>query len=109
MESVVKIVFSQLESLTFSSWETLTIYRKWFMNPSHFFSGKNLLFFGIKSLIPYQRLIIPYQVLIFREVRDLGTRKFMDKYLLRVSLLYPFVHSELAISGKMAGWGTLEL
>ena len=89
-------------------------YIKWFANPSPFnFSGKNLHFLGTKSLFPYQRLIIPYQGLIlpyqgliFQEGRDLETRKFVDKYLLRISCLYPFVHNELALSGGTTGWGT---
>ena len=29
--------YAQLELLTFSSWEILPIYRKWFMDPSPFF------------------------------------------------------------------------
>ena len=69
-------------------------------------SKRILFFFGTKSLIPYQGLILPYQGLIFREVRDLETRKFVDKYLLRISCLYPFVHNELAISGRTIGWET---
>ena len=86
--------------------EILPIYRKWFMNPSSFFSGNNLFLFGTKYLIPYQKLILPYQGLIFREVRDLGTRKFVDKYILRVSRLYLFVHNKLSISGRIVEWGT---
>ena len=97
--------YAQLELITFSSWGILRVYRKWFTKPSPFFSGKNLLF-GTKSLLPYQRLILPYQRLIFREVRDLETRKFVDKYILRISRLYPFVHNELAINGRTADWET---
>ena len=74
--------------------------------PPPFFSGKNLFFFGIKSLIPYRRLILSYQGLIFLEVRDLRIRKVVNKYLLRVSRLYPFVHNKLAMCGKTIGWGT---
>ena len=98
--------YIQLELLTFSSWGILSIYKGWFTNASPFFFGKNLLLFGTKSLIPYQRLILPYQRLIFREVRDLETRKFMDKYLLRISRLYPFVHNELSINERTASWET---
>ena len=97
--------YVQLELITFSSWGILRIYRKWFTKPSPFFSGKNLLF-GTKSLIPYQRLILPYQGLIFQEVRDLKTRKFVDKYILRIFRLYPFVHNELSINGRTIGWET---
>ena len=87
----------------------LQIYRKQFMNPSLSFFGKNLLFLGTKSLFPYQRLIFPYQGLFFRKVRNLETRKFMDKYLLRISRLYTFIHSKLSISRRTAGLGDLEL
>ena len=95
-----------MELLTFSLWGILPIYRKWFTNPSHFFSGKNIILFGTRSLIPYRRLIFPYQGLIFRELRDLETRKFMDKNLLHISLLYPFIHHKLAKSGRMTDLGT---
>ena len=98
--------YAQLELLTFSLWGILPIYRKWFTNPSHFFSGKNIFLFGTRSLIPYQRLILPYQGLIFREVRDLETRKFVDKNLLHIYLLYPFIHNELAKRGRTAKLGT---
>ena len=81
----------------------LLIYRKRFTNPFSSFFEKNLLFLGTKSIFPYQRLILPYQGLIFREIRDLETRKFMDKYFLCISRLYPFVHRELAISRRTAG------
>ena len=84
----------------------LLIYREWFTNPSPFFSRKNLLFLETKSHFPYQILILPYQGLIIQEVRDLEARKFVDRYLLRISRLYPFIHSELAISKRTVGWGT---
>ena len=90
-----------------SLWGILLIYRGWFMNPSPFFFKKNLIFFGRKSLLPYQRLILPYHRLIFREVRNLETRKFVDKYLLCISLLYSFIHNELAINGRTTDWETL--
>ena len=72
------------------------------------FSSKRISFSlgQIKYFFPYQRLILPYQILIFREVRNLETRKFVDKYLLCISLLYPFVHNELAISKRTTGWET---
>ena len=66
----------------------------------------NLMILVIKSLFPYQRLILPCQGLIFLEVRDLETRKFVDKYLLRNFLLNVFIHNELSKCGRMAGWGT---
>ena len=50
----------------FTTWEVLPIYRAWFTNL--------LLILGIKSLIPYQGLL-------FREIRDLETGKFADKHL----------------------------
>ena len=98
------------------------IYRKWFTNLSPI-SGKNLLILGIKYVfpyqgltLPYQRLILPYQGLIisyqglfFREVRDLETKKFADKYFLRISRLHLFIHNELAICRKMARLGDLKL
>ena len=84
----------------------LLIYRKQFTNPSPSFFGNNLIFSGTKSSFPYQRLILPYEGLTFREVRDLETRKFVDKYLLRISCLYPFIHIDLAISRGMAGWNS---
>ena len=67
---------------------------------------KESLTFRDKSIFPYLGLIIPYQGLIFREVKDLKTMKFVDKYLLRVSHLCPFVYNELAISGRTGGWET---
>ena len=86
--------------------EILLIYRGWFGESLPFSPERIVLFLGTKSLFPYQRLILPYQGFIFREVRVLEDRKFGDKYLLRTSRLYPFINSELAISGRVAGWWT---
>ena len=64
MEKEKKIVHTVGISLT--SWGIFPIYRGRF---------KNLpLILGIKSLFPYQGLI-------FREIRDLGTGSSIDKYL----------------------------
>ena len=73
-------------------------------SPSYF--GKESLIFRDKYIFPYLGQILPYQRLLFREVRDLGTKKFVDKYILRVLRLYPFVHNELSISRKTVDWGT---
>ena len=90
----------------------LLSYKKRFTNPSPSFFGKNLIFFRNKShffrnksLFPYKRLVLPYQGLTFQEVRDLETRKFVNKYILFISHLYPFVHSELAVSRTMVDGG----
>ena len=74
-------------------------------SPSYF--EKESLIFRDKYVFPYLGLILHYHGLIFQKVRDLGTRKFVDKYILRVSRLNPFVHNERAISERMASWGTL--
>ena len=74
--------------------------------PPPFSSERITFFFGTKCLIPYEGIILPYQELIFRELRDFRTRKFVDKYLLRIFRLYPFVHNELAISGRTTDWET---
>ena len=34
------------------------------------------------------------------------TRKFMDKYILRIFRLNVFIHNELSKCGRMVGWGT---
>ena len=60
----------------------------------------------LRLIFPYQGLILPYQRLFLREVWNLETRKFADKYPLRISRLYLFINNELAIYGRMAGWGT---
>ena len=63
----------------------------------------------IKSLIKDLSLslrdksLLPYQGFIFREVRDLETRKSVDKY------IFCIIHNELLICGKMAGKGTQDL
>ena len=45
--------------------------------------------------------------LSFWEIRDLETRKSMDKYLLpRIFCLNVFIHNEFSKCGRMAGWGT---
>ena len=66
----------------------------------------NLMILAIKSLFPYHRLILPYQGLIFLEVRDLETRKSVDKYLLHNFHLNVFIHNELSKCSRMVGWGT---
>ena len=57
--------------------------------------GNNFMILAIKSICPYQRLIRPYQGLIFREVRDLEIEKSVDKYILRIFLLNIFMHNKL--------------
>ena len=57
-------------------------------------------------IFPYQGLILPCQRLFLREVWDLKTRKFLDKYPLHISRIYLFVNNELAIYKRMVGWGT---
>ena len=37
---------------------------------------------------------------------DLETKEFVNKYLLCISHIYPFVHNELALSGGTTDWGT---
>ena len=83
------------------------------MAESSSYLKKESLIFRDKYVFPYQGLIFPYQGLIFpyrrlflREVRDLKTRKFENKYPLRISRLYLFIDNELAIYKMMAGWGT---
>ena len=49
----------------------------------------------------YSGLIFPYQGLFLRKIRDLETSKFMDNYPSRISHLYLFINSELAIHGRM--------
>ena len=45
--------------------------------------------------------------LSFWEIRDLKTRKSVDKYLLpRIFRLNIFIHNEFSKCGRMAGWGT---
>ena len=93
------------------SWKCLPSHRGGFSRfieggsrtPPPFSSERISFFFGAKCLIPYEGLILPYQGLIFRELRDFKTRKFVDKYLLRIFRFYPFVHNELAISGRTTG------
>ena len=54
--------------------------REWFTNLSSL-CRKNLLILGTKYVFPYQGLI-------FRKVRDLETRKFVDKHLLCIFRLH---------------------
>ena len=86
--------------------EILLIYRGWFGESLPLSPERISIFLGMKSLFPYQRLILPYQGLIFREVWDLEARKFGDKYFSHISLFYPFVHNELAISERTANGRT---
>ena len=94
-----------------TSWGIFLIYRKLLPNLSPI-SGRNLLFLGIiffpylGLFFSYQGLILPYQRLFLREVWDLETRKFVNKYPLRISRLYLFINNELTIYERMAGWGT---
>ena len=59
------------------------------------------MFFLIGLIFPYQGLIFPYQRLFLREVWDLETRKFVDKYPLCISRLYLFINNELVIYERM--------
>ena len=68
--------------------------------------GKESLIFRDKYVFPYLGLISLYQGLFLREIWDLETRKFMDKYPLRISRPYIFINNELDIRVRMAGWGT---
>ena len=61
------------------------------------------MFFLIWNDFPYQELIFPYQRLFLKDVWDLETRKFADKYPLRISRLYLFINNELAIYKRMTG------
>ena len=97
--------YAQLELLTFSSWETLPIYRKWFMDPSLFFLREESLLWD-KISHSLSKTNPSLSKINLQKVRDLRTRKFVDKYLLRVFRLYPFIHNKLAMSGKTVGWGT---
>ena len=67
---------------------------------------KKSLIFRDKYVFPYPGLIFPYQGLFVREIWDLEARKFMDKYPLLISRLYPFINNDLAMCGRMADWGT---
>ena len=82
-----------------TTWEILPIYRAWFTNLLLILSIKSLNFRDKTSSSPYQGLI-------FREIKDLETTKFVDKYIfLRIFRLHVFIHNKLPICGKMAGWG----
>ena len=59
--------------LTFTSWGIFLIYKAQFTNL--------LLILGIKSLNFRDKISFSYHGLIFREIRDLETGKFVDKYL----------------------------
>ena len=72
--------------------------------PSHL--GKKSSIFRDKYFFPYPGLIFPYQGLFLIEMWDLEDRKFVDKYPLRISCLYPFINDELAIYRRMASWDT---
>ena len=65
-----------------------------------------LIFPYLGLIFPYQGLILPYQILFLREVWDLETWKFADKYPLRIFYLYIFINNKIAIYGRMADWGT---
>ena len=88
--------------------DILLIYRGWFGESLHFPSEKIFFFLETKFLFPCRRLILPYQRLIFLEVRDLGARKFGDKYLFRIFLFYVLIRNKLLIWGRMAGFGDLK-
>ena len=60
------------------------------------------VFLYLGLIFPYQELITPYKKLLSREVWDLETRKFTDKYLLCISHRYLFINNELAIYERMA-------
>ena len=62
---------------------------------SPFYLGKESPIFRDKSVFPYQGLFL-------REIWDLETSKFMNKYPSRISRLYLFIYNELAIYRKMA-------
>ena len=68
--------------------------------------GKKSPIFRDTFVFSYQGLIFPYQGLFLREIWDMETRKFMDKYPSRISRLYLFINNELSIYERMAGWGT---
>ena len=70
------------------------------------FRKENLLILGIKSLLPYQRLILPYQGLILSRNNGFGHWKSSDKYHLRTFRLRILFHNELLIRGRMVNWGT---
>ena len=53
-------------------------------------------------IFPYQELILPYQRLFIREVWELETRKFVDKYPWRISRLY----LSIANLPYMEGWSS---
>ena len=71
----------------FTTWEIFPIYRAWFTNL--------ILILGIKSLIPYQRLI-------FREIRGLETRKSTDKYIF--FFFSAFMYSSITNYSYTIGW-----
>ena len=74
----------------------LPIYKAWFANLPLILGIKNILILGIIYVLPYQGLI-------FREIRDLEIGKSADKYLLCIFRLH--IHNGLPICGGMAGWG----
>ena len=59
--------------------------------------GKESPSFRDKYVFPYLELIFPYQGLFLREIWDLETMKFMDKYPSRISRLYLFINNEPVI------------
>ena len=68
--------------------------------------GKESPIFRDKYVFHYLGLIFPYQGLFLREIWELETRKFMNKYSSRISRLYLFINNEFVIYGRMTGWGT---
>ena len=68
--------------------------------------GKESPIFRVKYVFPFLGLIFPYQELFLREIWNLETRIFMDKYPFRISRRYLFINNELAIHERMASWET---
>ena len=93
--------FTQLELHTSPSWGILLIYRQWLPNlPPYLWKESPI--FRDQYVFPYLGLTFPYQGLLLREIWDLETRKFMDKYHLRISHFYLFINNDLAMCGRMA-------
>ena len=67
-----------------TTWEILPIYRAWFTNLLLILSIKSLNFRDKTSSSPYQGLI-------FREIKDLETGKFVDKYIFYVFSVFMYL------------------
>ena len=102
-------ILGQLELHISSSWGVFPIYRVLFPNLRSYF--RNKICFSLLRIILLRNkelnMFFLNKELSFWEIRDLETRKSVDKYLLpRIFRLNVFIHNEFSKCGRMAGWGT---